>query len=261
MSKYREWKKPKTPTELVKVGWSWPALIFGGLWAIAKRMTMLGIALILLWLAIGYTLSIIVPAEDFEFITTGASLLYSLILGANGNSLREWHLRRLGFKPGPIKERPFFYTVRTFFSSPIVSLKALWRDRVMSAVIAGLAVAAIVGGISYIRSPSSPTGCRKFDGYEFGEHTFFVPTCKRATINGCVEPNGEPTLAWFEWGEMPEDLARSTPKQLFTQETNYYQDLTGLNESSTYFYRAVVENANGIGVGRVNSFTTARCER
>ena len=254
MSKYRQWNAPSGLTESVKLGWSWPAFLFGGLWAIAKRMTLLGICMLLVSLAIGCAI-VATQIEDEDFFLLAASLLLGLFFGANGNSWRERHLRKRGFVPGDTTVRSPF---QTFFAHPIVGLRAFWHDTVWSKVIAGLIVAAIVAGVAYVLRPPSPAD--RLDSNNTAPHHFSVLRCKSATLNGSVQTQGDETFAWFEWGETP-DLGNSTIKQRFTDDTNYYQDLVGLEENTTYYYRAMVSNINGTAEGRVISFTTARCEK
>jgi hypothetical protein len=255
MSKYRTWEDPSGLTESVKLGWSWPAFLFGGLWAIAKRMTLVGICMLLGSIAIGCVI-VATQVEDEDFLLSAASLLLGLFFGANGNSWRERNLRRRGFAPGDIEEKPFLISTRTLLAHPIVGLRALWRDKVVSAVIAGVIVAAIVAGVASVLRPPSPDD--RLDSAK-SYHTTVVG-CKSAKIFGDVTPNGEETFAWFEWGETP-NLGNVTVKQRFTDNTEYYQDFVDLKENTTYFYRAMAANTGSTAEGRVMSFTTARCER
>jgi hypothetical protein len=44
MREYKIYKHPTSETEAVKVGWSWPAFLFFALWAFAKGLWTVGIA-------------------------------------------------------------------------------------------------------------------------------------------------------------------------------------------------------------------------
>jgi len=253
MSQYRIWKNPSGVTESVKQGWSWPAFLFSGLWAVAKRMTLLGICMILGGLVIECAMAATrVDDEDGILLLALISLL-SLFFGANGNSWRERHLVKRGFVPVETTVRT---PVRTLFAQPIAGLKVPWHDTVWSKVIAGIILGTFGTVGTYVLRPHPVAG--RLDGTQIASHHSSVPTCKEATINGHVQPNGFETFAWFEWGETP-DLGSVTTKQRFTGETDYYQDLVGLKENTTYFYKTIASNSNGTSEGRVVSFTTARC--
>jgi hypothetical protein len=77
-----------------------------------------------------------------------------------------------------------------------------------------------------------------------------------ATLNGSANPEGLPTIGWFEWGTNAldnvtsyEDLGRDT------NSANYSQPLTDLIPGVTYFYHSVISNAVGVLVGSTQSFT------
>ncbi len=86
-------------------------------------------------------------------------------------------------------------------------------------------------------------------------------TSTSAVLNGSVNPCGFATTAWFEWG---------TSSSLETYNTMAVQtigagtspvavtaNLTGLNPSTTYYYRVAGQNSTGSQVGSIESFTTA----
>ncbi len=61
--------------------------------------------------------------------------------------------------------------------------------------------------------------------------------------------------AWFEyWEEGLENESIQTEKKTITQEEEVEAVITGLNENATYFYRAAVENSQGISYGTNLSF-------
>ena len=260
MRQYRVWTHPSGLTEAVKQGWSWPAFLFGALWAIAKRMTLIGIFMLLGSLVTGGLIATQVEDED-DILLFAWTLLLGLFFGANGNSWREWYLKKRGFTPVHTKvQTNVLPSFQTLFSHPITGLRTLWHDPVWSKVIATIIVGIFsIFGVYLLRTPST---IDRVDNANVAPRHFSTPRCKSATINGGVQTSGVETLVWFEWGETP-DLGHVTMKQRFTEDANYYQDIVDLKENTTYYYRAMASNINGtdIMMGRVNSFTTARCER
>lgn len=114
-------------------------------------------------------------------------------------------------------------------------------------------------------------------GSSFGEHfSFTTDDCQAPaveTFSASSMTTGEATLsmrfysddpnttAWFEWGPSVE-LGGATQEVGFgsIQEPWYFsQRLTGLMCENTYYYRAVAENADGVGKGATLSLETADC--
>src|SRR6266702_7462821 len=65
-----------------------------------------------------------------------------------------------------------------------------------------------------------------------------------ATFNGTVNPDGEDTLSWFEWGSALV-YGHSTPPQSVGSGFNaevINAALTGLTSGATYHYRCVASN-------------------
>ncbi|MBX4215388.1 DUF11 domain-containing protein [Candidatus Parcubacteria bacterium] len=89
-------------------------------------------------------------------------------------------------------------------------------------------------------------------------------TCTGVTLSGSVFPNGASTNAWFEWGTT-QSLGTQTAAQAFTANSNFTSSLTGLTPSTTYYYRAVAQNVNGIAYSPdlsqpPLSFSTPSCQ-
>ncbi|MHB8483784.1 MAG: beta strand repeat-containing protein [Nitrospiria bacterium] len=81
------------------------------------------------------------------------------------------------------------------------------------------------------------------------------------TVSGTVNPNGQATTAWFEWGlssaygssnaGSPQSISSGTTAVNLTPYT-----ITGLTAYTTYHYRADANNAGGTSYGVDASFTT-----
>ena len=73
-----------------------------------------------------------------------------------------------------------------------------------------------------------------------------------ALVSGNVFTNG-----WFEWGQSA-SLGFTTPSQGLgsAPSTAFIHSMFGLSPNTTYYYRAVVQNANGTSYGNVLSFKT-----
>ena len=70
--------------------------------------------------------------------------------------------------------------------------------------------------------------------------------------------NGALTDGWFEWG-LTQNLGNTTIRRTVGSQyvTNFSDDLTGLSAGTTYYYRAVGQNAYGVSRGDILSFRTA----
>jgi len=77
---------------LVKEGFSWPGLVFAGLWALWHRMWLAAVAIFAVFAIVSGLLAGAGPAAQAL-----ASALLGLGLGLFGNDIRRWHLRRRGF--------------------------------------------------------------------------------------------------------------------------------------------------------------------
>jgi len=84
-------------------------------------------------------------------------------------------------------------------------------------------------------------------------------TTASAVIRGEVDPNGEETDVWFEWGTSSTNLNRETSTEDAgdgTNDVDFDRTITGLSANTTYFYRAVAESNEGIDRGNILSFRT-----
>jgi hypothetical protein len=247
MSRHHIWRGTSGLTQTVKVGWSWPAFLFGFYWALIKRMTWIGLSVPLLAISIMATLTAAGADDDtLQVAVLGLTLIISLIFGANGNSWREQHLRAQGYRlvGSTLKLQPIL-------GYSIVGIRGLqsnkrWRHRVV--VWAGVIVVVTVG-ITYLPS--------RWDWAFWSSVGQFLAAghCDRVVLSGHLNQPSAETSVWFEWGDTPE-LGMATPKQHFSEESDFYAHLVGLNERTTYYYRAAFENPYGLRHGRVLTFQT-----
>lgn len=77
-----------------------------------------------------------------------------------------------------------------------------------------------------------------------------------AMLNGYVNGNGLATNAWFEYGTMT-SLGNSTPQYGYgSGASNFNAGLSNLASNTTYYFRAVAQNTQGLVYGSIYSFTT-----
>ena len=83
-----------------------------------------------------------------------------------------------------------------------------------------------------------------------------------ATLNGRVNPNGNPTTWRFEWGTS-QNLGNTVSGFQNAGSGNSYQNvidyLNGLQCNTTYYFRLTAQNAYGTTNGSILSFTTNSC--
>jgi TIR domain len=146
--------------------------------------------------------------------------------------------------------------VRPLWTHPVGVLKTVWHSTVWTKMLVIIIAGALClfGGYILWRA----LGPHRLDSVTMPVHQFSDQSCNSVTLNAQVDPDGVETVVWFEWGETPE-LGKITSKQRFSDKAVYYQDLIGLKENTTYFYRAMATDKNRTSEGRVFSFTTARC--
>lgn len=250
-SMYRVWTQPLGQTELVKVGWSWPAYLFGVFWALTKRMPVVAGAVALIsgvgayaTDAAGFT------GDDNLWYVVVASQVLGFLLGAFGNTLRERNLSARGFSLRGITLR-----VHPVYGPVVAGLSAMRTSRRLRAVIVWALLGLSLGTGAYflLRSPDD----QSLDALV---RTQLIRNCDRAILTGTVDPRGSETFAWFEWGETPE-LGRTTVKQRFREKADFYQHLVNLRENTTYYSKVVVENPYGRTDTSVRAFRTPPCDR
>ncbi|MFM1791374.1 MAG: hypothetical protein RLZZ526_1701, partial [Actinomycetota bacterium] len=83
----------------------------------------------------------------------------------------------------------------------------------------------------------------------------------RATLNGTVNPGEMETAAWFTWGEKQDlsDGKRVDYRSITgSTDTDASVTVTGLTESTRYYYRIEASNGLGSAKGDIKSFTASR---
>ncbi|HXV04334.1 MAG TPA: fibronectin type III domain-containing protein, partial [Solirubrobacterales bacterium] len=80
-----------------------------------------------------------------------------------------------------------------------------------------------------------------------------------AVLNGAVNPNGDPTAAWFEYGTADcesNPCAAVPPDEEGEVGAGAPFTLSGLSPETTYHYRLLAENSAGLSTGTDQTFTT-----
>jgi Cellulase (glycosyl hydrolase family 5) len=84
-------------------------------------------------------------------------------------------------------------------------------------------------------------------------------TALQATLNGTVNPKGQATNAWFQWGTTTA-YGHTTAQQAVgsgSAAVPVSQAITGLSPAATYHFRIVAQNVSGTSRGADATFTTA----
>lgn len=88
---------------LIKEGFSWPALLFGPIWALALGLWVVAAALLAAGALIGLTLEL----SGADFLTRAAIVAgYQVLVGFTANDLRRWSLARRGFVEARVVAAP-----------------------------------------------------------------------------------------------------------------------------------------------------------
>jgi hypothetical protein len=91
VSHYRFYKHPSGQLEAVKEGWSWPAVVFVGFWALYKKIWVIGSAILLF----SVLLHVSLPFSNLPFLFDLGS---AVVFGLFGNGWREANLVDRGFE-------------------------------------------------------------------------------------------------------------------------------------------------------------------
>lgn len=104
MKTYKIFVNTQGTSEAVKQGWSWPGFFFNIIWALVKRMWVLGAILMILTFALGFVEGTIEvssgkeAASGISAITSILNLVVAVIFGVNGNRWREKNLLSRDYK-------------------------------------------------------------------------------------------------------------------------------------------------------------------
>jgi lysophospholipase L1-like esterase len=103
----------------------------------------------------------------------------------------------------------------------------------------------------------------QFRAYQLPDAITAAPTSitlDNADLNGTVNPNGFETYAWFEYGIDPSlSNPKTTDNQLVGSGSTplpFLENIPGLTPYSTWYFRAVAQNAGGTQKGAIKSFPT-----
>ena len=160
-------------------------------------------------------------------------------------------------------------TLAAFSATSNQSLGSGTTSQAVSAALSGLSS----GTTYYFRvAASNASGTMKGSILSFGTTTAMVPTVTTtaattvtysgATVNGGVNPNGQATTAWFEWGTDPTLATFSTTTNQSmgsgTTVIPFSESISGLSSYGTFYFRAVGSNSVGTQKGAIRSFTTGK---
>nr|VFK44647.1 MAG: Protein of unknown function (DUF2628) [Candidatus Kentron sp. TC] len=94
MKQFKVYANPQEKYEAIKQGWSWPAFFFGIIWALVKKMWLLGFGI---W-GVGAVLILIGESiEGWDALMGIASFVLMFVFGKEGNRWREKNLISRGF--------------------------------------------------------------------------------------------------------------------------------------------------------------------
>lgn len=80
-----------------------------------------------------------------------------------------------------------------------------------------------------------------------------------ATLRGEVDGNGRSTRVWFEYSDDRDDIAsdeETDEENVGSGNETFSERVTGLRRNTTYYFRAIAENSEGIDRGAILSFRT-----
>ena len=104
MKTYKIYVNPQGTSEAVKQGWSWPGFFFNIIWALIKKMWLLGGVLLFVFIGLGIVEGTIEvssgkeAASGLNVITSILNIVVSVVFGVNGNKWREKNLLSRGYE-------------------------------------------------------------------------------------------------------------------------------------------------------------------
>jgi hypothetical protein len=120
--------------------------------------------------------------------------------------------------------------------------------------LAAICVVAL-GGIAYASHPATTDGIST--GAPVATTGIAQPGDWFAFLHGTVDPNGEETTTWFEWGRTPELGTATTPQVVHPGgEAEIGDAIYNLESFEVYYFRLVSENATARAFGETVAFRT-----
>jgi hypothetical protein len=100
MNEYKIFEHPIGKIEAVKEGWSWPAFFFNSIWALVKKMWVLGGILCGVFFVLGFIRGVTSGGmgRAINALIWIGNFAISVVFGLNGNSWREHNLESRGYK-------------------------------------------------------------------------------------------------------------------------------------------------------------------
>jgi len=104
MKTYKIYVNPQGTGEAIKQGWSWPGFFFNIIWALIKKMWLLGGVLLFVSIGLGIVEGTIEvssgkeAASGLNVITSILNIVVSVVFGVNGNKWREKNLLSRGYE-------------------------------------------------------------------------------------------------------------------------------------------------------------------
>lgn len=145
--------------------------------------------------------------------------------------------------------------VREFeWSSSNTAVATVTSDGTVRAVAPGSATITAEAegkrGTATVTVPQPPPPAGTAPSVQTGGITNREPTS--ATLNGNVDPKGESTSAWFEWGtDAALQGAQSTPRQTVTRAGTVSAPIEGLDPGTPYYYRIVATSGDLTSRGEI----------
>ena len=99
MKQYKLFQHPSGEVEALKQGWSWPAFFFSSIWALVKKLWVIGACVLAFFVVLGSILGAV--GVDQTIINMMAYLIgipVNVIFGLKGNSWREKALLSRGYE-------------------------------------------------------------------------------------------------------------------------------------------------------------------
>jgi hypothetical protein len=123
MNDYSIYSNPQGTLEAVKQGWSWPGFFFNCIWALFKKMWLLGGSLIAIYSILGLFIpfSISSTMSGMEIFINISSLIISFAFGFKGNEWRETNLQSRGYDcKGFVRAQDPEGAIATYFKDPSI---------------------------------------------------------------------------------------------------------------------------------------------